>query len=76
MKRTDAERYRRVEMNGSLEEAIMKRLLALFFGLMLTITSGAMLAGCDDNDDLEDAAEEVDDAVEDAGDEIEDATDR
>jgi len=56
----------------------MKKLLAMLrvFG-MLAVLSGAgfALTGCESDNGIEDAAEEVEDTAEDAGDEIEDAVD-
>ena len=53
-------------MNNQSENRTWRSLL-LAFGV---ITFGGLLAGCDDDDALEDVGEEIDDAIDDVGDEI------
>jgi hypothetical protein len=56
----------------------MKKLLAMLrvFGMVAVLFgSGFALTGCERNNGMEDAAEDVEDAAEDTGDEIEDALD-
>lgn len=53
-------------MNTQWEKRTWRTML-LAFGV---IAFGGLLAGCDDDDALEDVGEEIDDAIDDVGDEI------
>jgi|AntRauTorcE11898_2_1112593.scaffolds.fasta_scaffold01777_6 hypothetical protein len=57
------------------ETVLIRRIRTLALVLLLALSSGVLLAGCDDDGPVEEAGENMDEAVDETGDAVDDATD-